>query len=578
MVNGDFQTLNNVKDGQNVNPNDLGHGSTILATQVVNLLNHGQRVGFGSSEDRDKANDILENIEKGAKLLREAHDKLTERTMSDNALVQTNVANWGAFATESELKKAILAQKESHGTFDQLEAMAGNTLQIFDQLNALTKTIPDENLKNKLNNQVNAYLDTFSDSVALTQSGTDYYEQMLSNWELNEAKEDESKDDSLIGKVIGHSKKGTANGKKALEVLAGLYVKREMNSLLNFAVAGNNASANRTFTNLIEKSGRLGIATDDLDALASSYRALANTSDPEAALADFNQKISNIKAFDVDTTIGRNLKFVGLALATTNFVQGLSKHDGINPEAIIQSSADAIGLGQAGLAVLRSNATWKTTMETSLKSAGKAFGAITLGISVGQTIDSISDKDWTGALVGGMGVVSGALGLMGFAGPGFAVGLAAMAISFQLSRVRASNILENEHTEAFLQTLGIPEDVTHHLRNADSSGRSIGRALQELMERSGTNPQAFVQALASLSPSQAEDLAKACHGVDPNGNNQLPETDDYAEYAGLTREELVDRGITPRGSTRIYTRPHSLEGLRNYIRRQGIPLPVASTT
>ena len=121
-----------------------------MATQVVSLLHQGQRVGFGSDSDRDKANDILENIEKGAKLLREAHDKLTERTVSDNALLQINIANWGAFATEDELKNAIAAQKDSHGTFDQLEAMAGNTLQIFDQLNALTNTLPDNDLNGKL--------------------------------------------------------------------------------------------------------------------------------------------------------------------------------------------------------------------------------------------------------------------------------------------------------------------------------------------------------------------------------------------------------------------------------------------
>ena len=53
-----------------------------------------------------------------------AYDKLTERTVSDNALLQINIANWGAFATEDELKNAIAAQKDSHGTFDQLEAMA----------------------------------------------------------------------------------------------------------------------------------------------------------------------------------------------------------------------------------------------------------------------------------------------------------------------------------------------------------------------------------------------------------------------------------------------------------------------
>ena len=189
-------------------------------------------------------------------------------------------------------------------------------------------------------------------------------------------------------------------------------------------------------------------------------------------------------------------KFVGLALATTNLVQGLTEHDGVDPEAMIYSAADAVGVGRAGLAVLNV-CTWKTTMESGLN-AGKGLGAITLGISVGQTINSLENKDWTGAIVGGMGVVGGALSLMGLTGPGFAVGLAAMAISFQLSRVEASNILETEHTEAFLQELGFPEEITHHLRNADSGGRSIGLALQGVMEMSGANPQTLRQCLARL--------------------------------------------------------------------------------
>ena len=208
--------------------------------------------------------------------------------------------------------------------------------------------------------------------------------------------------------------------------------------------------------------------------------------------------------------------------------------------------------------------------------------AVTAAFNTGCSSIDI-DKTWQGAgvgalggaLVGGIGVVSGALGLLGMTGPGFAVGLAAMAISFQLSRIEASNILETEHTEAFLQELGIPEEVTHHLRNADSGGRSIGRALQGLMEMSGSNPQAFVQALASLTPAQANDLAEASHGVDPNNDNVLPATDEYAAYAGLSREELKDQGINENGPIYFtYTRPHSLEGLRNYIVRQGISLPV----
>ena len=112
-----------------------------------------------------------------------------------------------------------------------------------------------------------------------------------------------------------------------------------------------------------------------------------------------------------------------------------------------------------------------------------------------------------------MSITSGALGLLGFSGAGFVIGIAALAIAFQISRVEDSNKLETKHTEAFLQELGFSEDVAHHLKNADSEGRSIGLVLQKVMEYSGSNKDAFSRAMLSLSPSEALKLAEACHGV-----------------------------------------------------------------
>ena len=100
---------------------------------------------------------------------------------------------------------------------------------------------------------------------------------------------------------------------------------------------------------------------------------------------------------------------------------------------------------------------------------------------------------------------------------------------------------------------------------------------------SGANPQLFASALARLTPSQALDLAEACHGVDPNGEGVLPQTDDGAAYAGMTQQEMSDHGLNTSGRNGFsrfqrYKDPRSLEGLRNWILQQGIPLPVGSTS
>ena len=141
--------------------------------------------------------------------------------------------------------------------------------------------------------------------------------------------------------------------------------------------------------------------------------------------------------------------------------------------------------------------------------------------------------------------------------------------------------MENEHTEAFLQGLGVPPETAYELRNADSEGRSIGFVLSELLAYTGANQEAFLHSLVNLTPEQAKQLAEACHGVDPNGEGEFNETDDYAEYAGLQRDELEEMGISftrnnnePFVSYSTYNRPHSILGLQNFIKRTGIALTI----
>ena len=67
-------------------------------------------------------------------------------------------------------------------------------------------------------------------------------------------------------------------------------------------------------------------------------------------------------------------------------------------------------------------------MESGLKNAGKGLSAITTWFSLGQTIDSVENKDWTGAIVGGWSRRWEPSLPNGLTGPGFCSSLAAMAI------------------------------------------------------------------------------------------------------------------------------------------------------
>ena len=571
LINGDFQTMEQVESGDDVDPELLGQGSTILASQVVTLLNEGERVAFGTSPNQSKANDILENITNSARLLRQAHDDLTERTVKDNALVQTNAANWGAFATTEELQNAIASQKDSHQTFAQLEAMAGNTLEIFDSLSQLKEVLPSNILTKNLNTQIDKYVETFSDSVALTNSGASYYEQMVNEWSL----EEDENDGSLVGKVFQFAQDSAGKGKKALEILTGFYLQRELNSMLQFATSANYTQVSNSFETLLSKSSKLGIDQEGLDALKISFEALKQSGDPEEVLEDFSKSVQNIEAFSNTTRVGQSLKMVGFALSTTRFIQGLRNDEVVNVEDVFNNAANAVGVGQAGMALLRSNTGWKTTIEKGLGQASRAFGIASLGIGVVDTVQSLDNKEWADAAIGGMGVVSGALGLMGFGGPAFAVGLAAMALSMHLSKIDHSNQLENEHTEAFLEDLGIPSDVAYHLRNADHDGNSIGSVLQQVMHVSGSSQEAFLTALSNLTQNEALRLAEACHQV--TDIDSLPDDDEYSQYAGLSIQELrdlnIDQGVQRFRAT-TYNKPRSVQGLINCLKRDNIPLPI----
>ena len=73
-------------------------------------------------------------------------------------------------ATKEQLNNAIEAERKSHGTFDQLEAMAENTLVIFDDLNRLAKNMPEGDLKQKFSERILQYRGHFDDAITLYHS------------------------------------------------------------------------------------------------------------------------------------------------------------------------------------------------------------------------------------------------------------------------------------------------------------------------------------------------------------------------------------------------------------------------
>src|SRR5690606_32764024 len=132
------------------------------------------------------------------------------------------------------------------------------------------------------------------------------------------------------------------------------------------------------------------------------------------------------------------------------------------------------------------------------------------------------------------------IALAGSTGVGLAIAAGAGIALVQLDRVRASNVMENGHTQAFLEAAGLSEDVSYHLRNADSGGRGVGPVFNAIAEHLGVEPRDFLQAVGELSPDEVLLLVEAAHGVDPNDEGAFRIEADSDARVGQARPEYAD--------------------------------------
>ena len=494
-------------------------------------------------------------------------------------------------ATDEQLINAVEAAKKSHGTFDQLESMAGNTLAIFDDLNRLAKNLPEGDLKDKLSERVLQYRGHFDDALALTDSAKKQAQTMLENWENSLPYE---RKNSLIETIIseGDSIGGdVSRGTNALKILVNVYLSSELSQMLKTAEVGNTARLSAQMNSLLDKSFRLGLDADVLKKLDDSFQEVLKSGYDPASLSDFNQKINKVEAFSNASFIGVGLRTVALMVSSLELIDTLTTDEEMNGKKALSIASSSVGLGQAGVALLSKNIRWRATAQSFLKNTSNKLNAIGLVVDGIDLIGDLKDGEYANAGVSALGILGGVLGFTSFSGVGFAISLAAVVIGMQVQKVKTSNILETEHTEAFLQELGIPPEVAYHLRNADSEGRSIGNVLTALMNYQKISSEQFLKKLNGLSSNQANALAEACHGVDPRNDGTLPQTDENAKFAGMSQEEFKEQGLDevmarPSNSSNPYSsdnnlniynfdqfiRPHSIEGLANFIRRKGIPL------
>jgi hypothetical protein len=265
-------------------------------------------------------------------------------------------------------------------------------------------------------------------------------------------------------------------------------------------------------------------------------------------------------AFAGSTGIGTAVRGAALVLSVGVTVGSVrTAIDNPSFQNVVAAYSNAVGTGQAGVKFAQSffeNSKGLASAGNALKVAGNIAGALTAGINVFQAGKALADGDPASAALYAAQAAAGIAALAGATGVGFVVGVGAALALAQLQKVRASNRFEDRHTEAFLQGAGLSPEATHHLRNADDEGRSVGPVFAEMARRMGVDPVAFLQAVGRLPPREILRLVEAAHGVDPDRDGMFRQSHETDAAAGLS-------SLTP---------PRSIEGLIVFMRNVGIDL------
>lgn len=541
-----------------------GHDRTLIGAmkgfapdvtdQMVSELN-----GSGRTQ---KAFCVTSTATDGVAQLQGEFEGLAKKVQGADQLLAGLQADWGKVLTPAQLKKATEAFIKSHPEYAEFDKVSA---RLVDAAGVLPKgSIKPEDLK-----------------TALTE-GNGGAEALAA--QAQKAEDSGAPATGLLAD-LGAIAADVGIGADLADAAAAALLRGKISAFNKAFAAGDVAAGDKVLASLDRYKQLLGHnpqALADLRAAFVRQRSLPPGS-PEFAQGETRIREALGKLDEHGTGHSRTHKALGLlsvgvtGFALTGSIAAFRKDKGAEAKA-----QDALGIFVAGGTAgeqLTSLASKLWTLPDPVLSgnevAGKVFSLAGAALGVWQGIDALKAGDGTNAALSFAGSI-GTLLTLGEAG--LTTGVGALVVGgaavlqlavAQYRKVEASNVQENGHTEAFLRAAGFSPKLAYELRNADSDGRSVGPVLAALAQHLGVDPRHMVGWVNSLSQDQVHDLVAQMAGVDPNSKGEYPATADGDQDVGTTSKHAGPRGGAP--GQRVDA--HSLEGLRVYLERQGIPLP-----
>lgn len=541
----------------NIDPDDMGRfdealGKTIsagsgaaLAVAVADEL-----VQAGRTEQGEW---VVQEMERGTYALNERYDAVADKVDGHNAMLGRLLSDWAGMP-EEDLQRAVQAYKDSHPEYAELEAMAGSVVATADQLSQLPPALAALEDAGDLQHANEHLIREQVVRVGNTESGLAAMATVQAQHRSGQAD------------LVTHIEQLSASGELSAEERDGL-ASVSLNAASQRALASNDPT--QALAVLNDMSATFGLQPQDMkkltDGLGDIWVRRAAAGGPAEALTNLSDQLKELAdAGKISPRLFHSLKGTGLGLgvlATYGDITKAAKDP--NFENVAKALLSAGDAGTEGVAFLNLFKDIKLTQNPAFKAAGKLLGGLGAGMDVYSAMKSFADGDLPEAGLHALSAAGGIAMLAGGAwtGPGVIVAIGAALALHQLDKVRAANAPETKHTQAFLEALGASSDVSYHLRDADSDGRSVGPVLRALAGHIGVEFDELFDWVISLPKGEVLDIVHAMHGVDPNGKGEFPLTAEHDATAGKD-------GVLP-----AFRDPRSLTGLVTWLERNGYEVP-----
>ena len=487
--------------------------------------------------------------------------------------------NGGAVMTDEQREQAIsdftVNDPEWVATADELRArIAQEGEQYIEQLGALEARFPElfnaegEEIEDRLEQ-----LPTDSDRE-IAKAYLDHLDSPEVTMAMRMAIEEKPAlmDDGFVVQRVGQFGKMTDRGRKFVEEVASLYVRRELiPSMVGFDGSdGAKALMHENLSRLKSDNFAklLGVSPRSLDRAVAAIEdswpnagAFATLADWKGHLKQMNRRLDSVRAFQADMPGGLALRLVGVAGASASLANSgrLAVED---PTYATAGKAlfEAVGLAQKGLEIAAaynekvSASGWNTVFGSSRTPAVKVLGSVTSAFDFYSAYRAAESGDTRGAVlysVSGAGGIAAAAGSGSWLGPvGITVSVLATLALMQHQKAQYASQYETPETVEFLKHAGFSESVAQTLSNQSKEGYSIVPLLARYAAEKGLDvkdehdQKTFVSWVNDMSPERFDALAGTLrNAIDSHGGNAstFPVSDPAID--GRVKQMLDDRWI-----------------------------------